>query len=285
MAVFTNYATLSYNGLTAVSNTVTGEILETITVTHTPTPAEYSLNGDVTFIVSLLNSGAADVTGLTVTCDLGAFEEGGADVYPLSYVGGSLRCFVGGVPTSGPSVSSAAPLTVTDVSVPAGAGTLLVYEAEVTGFAPPAAGGMITNTATVTGSVIAEALTAEAVITACGSAELMIAKSVSPAVVAAGGRLTYTFDIENVGNTATQPGDSVVLSDVFAPVLSDLAVACDGTSWTAGAQYSYDASTGAFTTLAGAIAVPAATYTRNPDGSWSVEPGSIVVTVTGTLPA
>ena len=33
MAIFTNYATLSYNGGTINSNTVTGELLETISAT------------------------------------------------------------------------------------------------------------------------------------------------------------------------------------------------------------------------------------------------------------
>lgn len=35
MATFTNFATLSYNGGTTNSNTVTGELLETLTATET----------------------------------------------------------------------------------------------------------------------------------------------------------------------------------------------------------------------------------------------------------
>ena len=38
MASFTNFATLIYNGGTSNSNTVTGELLETLTLTKTTSP-------------------------------------------------------------------------------------------------------------------------------------------------------------------------------------------------------------------------------------------------------
>lgn len=42
MASFTNFATLSYNGGTTNSNTVTGELLETLTVTKTAVVKNYA---------------------------------------------------------------------------------------------------------------------------------------------------------------------------------------------------------------------------------------------------
>ena len=41
MASFTNFATLSYNGGTTNSNTVTGELLEALTVTKTAVVKNY----------------------------------------------------------------------------------------------------------------------------------------------------------------------------------------------------------------------------------------------------
>ena len=48
-------------------------------------------------------------------------------------------------------------------------------------------------------------------------------------------------------------------------------------------DYTYDAATGAFATVAGKLTVPEATFTQNADGSWTVTPGQSVLTVTGTV--
>lgn len=48
-------------------------------------------------------------------------------------------------------------------------------------------------------------------------------------------------------------------------------------------QYTYDPDSGRFATLAGRITVPAASYTQNADGTWTVKPGVSVLTVTGTV--
>ena len=67
MAVFTNFATLSYNGGTTNSNTVTGELLETLSATKSAVMDDYTAKDDVTYVITLLNSGATPLTGLTVT--------------------------------------------------------------------------------------------------------------------------------------------------------------------------------------------------------------------------
>ena len=66
MATFSNYATLSYNGGTAVSNTVTGEITEAASGVKTAVAETYSAGEDMTYVLSLLNDGTADASGLTV---------------------------------------------------------------------------------------------------------------------------------------------------------------------------------------------------------------------------
>ena len=97
------------------------------------------------------------------------------------------------------------------------------------------------------------------------------------------GQLTYTFVIENTGNTAATEAGNAVLSDTFNPILKGLTATYNGTAWTAGTNYTYDETTGVFTTLAGQIQVPAATYTQRADGTWAITPGTAVVTVTGTV--
>ena len=114
-------------------------------------------------------------------------------------------------------------------------------------------------------------------------AELSISKGLCPAAVTENGQLTYTFVVENAGGTAAAAADNAVLTDTFDPRLSNLTVTFNGTPWSEGVNYTYDAATGLFRTLPGQITVPAATYTQNADGTWAVTPGSAVLTVTGTV--
>ena len=73
MATFTNFATLSYNGNTINSNTVTGEILDSITATKTAVVDRYNAADTITYVVSLINSDSAAAT-LTLTDDLGGYD-------------------------------------------------------------------------------------------------------------------------------------------------------------------------------------------------------------------
>ena len=72
MAAFTNQATLSYNGTAIRSNTVTGELLEVLGITKTAVPGVYAPGETITYLITLKNTGAVPLTGLTVTDDLGA---------------------------------------------------------------------------------------------------------------------------------------------------------------------------------------------------------------------
>ena len=114
-------------------------------------------------------------------------------------------------------------------------------------------------------------------------ADLAISKSLSPSVVTENGQLTYTFIIENYGNTPANATDNVIVTDVFSPILDPISVSFNGVTWTAGTNYTYDAATGTFATVAGEITVPAATYTQNADGTWTVTPGVSTLVVTGTV--
>ena len=283
MAVFTNFATLSYKGGTRNSNTVTGEIMETVSVQKTAVSTGYGAGDTLSYAVSLVNAGPADVSGLTVTDDLGAYELDGTALYPLSYVDGTARLIVNGALQPAPTVTAGPPLVFSGINIPAGGSAVLVYEADVTGYAPLAPDSEITNTVTVTGGGVSVPLTASATVESLDSAELFISKALSPCVVPANGEITYSFELTNTGNTEAGAADEVVVRDDFDPILTNIAVSFNGAAWTRAVQYSYDEATGAFATLPGQITVPAASYTQNADGTWTVEPGTATLTVSGTI--
>ena len=136
----------------------------------------------------------------------------------------------------------------------------------------------------MTGGGLAAPVTAEETVGVVSSPTLSITKGLNPTVVAENGRITYTFTIQNTGNTPVTATDDVILRDTFDPVLNGLTVTYNGAPWTAGTQYTYDGTTGLFATTAGQITVPAATYTQDPvTGAWAVTPGVSELIVTGTV--
>ncbi len=284
MAIFSNQATLTYNGNTTNSNIAYGEILETLAVTKTAVQDNYTPGEQVTYVVSLRNTGTTALTGLTLSDDLGATNFNTTTVYPLTYVPDSIRVLVNGVLQAAPAVTAGPPLGITGISVPAGGNVVILYQAEVNEFADPAAGGTITNNVSITGGGLTTPATAQAVLTGSAEPELTINKSISPAQVADNDRVTYTFVIQNSGNSPAAVTDNVSVTDTFDPILTNLTVTLDGTPLTLGTQYQYNQATGLFTTVPGQITVPAATYTQDPTtGAYTLAPGIVTLTVTGTI--
>ncbi len=282
MAIFTNQATLSYGGNVTTSNVVTGELQQTVTVAKYAVERSYTQGEILTYVVSLVNTGSQPITNLTLTDDLGGAIAGGAT--PLDYVEGSFNYYLDGARQADPVVTSDTPLTVAGLSVPAGGNAFLVYQVRVNEFASPVAGGSITNTATVTGPSLQAPIVARETVTAASEAFLTISKALNPTAVSEGDRLTYTFVIQNFGNTPVVATDDASVTDVFDPILSDLVVTFNGVTWTEGEDYTYDEATGTFTTVPTKILVPAATYTQNPaTGGWSVTPGVSTLVVVGTV--
>ena len=284
MATFTNRATLTYNGTVVNSNTVTGEIREVLSATKRALVDTYTVEDTVTYIVSIVNTGSEEYTNLTVTDDLGAYDQGGNTLYPLTYVDGSVSYYFNGILQPTPAVTDAQPLTVTGISVPAGGNALIVYAANVNEFAPLAAGSTVVNTASITGEGLTQPVTATETITAAEGAQLSITKSLSPDVVEEDGQLTYTFVIRNFGNAPIVATDNAVVSDVFNPILDPITVTFNGAVWAEGTNYTYDTATGLFETVPGPITVPAASYAQDSvTGVWTVTPGVSTLVVTGTV--
>ena len=283
MATFYNQAVLSYNGNTTTSNITTGELLEVLSATKTAVVDEYTANDAVTYVISIINSGATAFTGLTVTDNLGAYEFGTITLVPLTHSEGSVLYYENGVLQPTPTVTATTPLTITGINVPAGGNATIIYEARVNGTAPLDVAGTITNTAVISGNGITP-VTVEETINADIAPTLTISKAISPSTVTENGRITYTFVIQNSGNAEATATDNVVVTDTFNPVLTGLTVTFDGAAWTEGVNYTYDEATGNFATVAGQITVPAATYTQDPTtGNRITTPGVSVLTVSGTI--
>ena len=284
MATFTNQAILSYNNTTTSSNIVEGELVEVLSATKTAVNQFYGRDDAVTYAVSIVNAGTTAFTGLTITDNLGAYSFNATTLTPLNYVADSVRYYSNGVLQAAPSVTAGPPLTISGISVPAGGNALILYSARSNEFAPLDSEGVIDNTATITGGGLSAPLVATATVNAETGVRLSIHKSVCPATVTENEPLTYTLTIQNSGNIPVVATDDVIVSDTFDPVLAITAVRFNGADWTSPANYSYNAATGLFTTAAGQITVPAATYTRDATtGAWNLTPGTSTLTITGTI--
>ena len=284
MAIFSNQATLTYNGISTNSNIAYGEILETLAVTKTAIEESYTAGSTITYAVTLRNTGTAPLNGITVSDDLGGYLVGTETVYPLTYIVGSANLFIDGVPQGAPAVVAGPPLVFSGITLPGNSDAVLVYQATVNGFANPNADGVIDNTVTVSGTGLTSDVTAEATVPATVAPSLSISKTITPSQVVDNDRVTYTFVIQNTGNQAVLATDNAAISDLFDPILTALAVTFNGATWSEGVQYSYDETTGAFSTNAAQITVPAATYTQDPaTGEYTITPGISTLTVTGTI--
>ena len=284
MAIFSNQATLSYNGNTTNSNIAYGEILDILTVTKTAVEGVYAPGKLVTYAVTLRNTGSTALNGLTLSDNLGGYEFNGTTVYPLTYQNGSSTLFIDGTPQAAPAVVAGPPLVISGINLPAGSDAVLVYQALANEYANPNLGGEVDNTVTVTGGGLSSPITATETVTAAEAPAVSICKSITPSQVVDNDRVTYTFVLQNSGNQALVAIDNAVITDTFDPILTALAVSFNGVSWTEGVEYSYNEATGLFSTIAGEITVPAATYTQDPiSGAYRLVPGLATLVVSGTI--
>ncbi len=282
MATFFNQATLTYNNNVTSSNIVTGELLEVLSVTKTAVPAVYAPGDAVTYVVSIVNAGPVSYTGLNLTDNLGAYPIGETAAVPLTYNEDTVRYYQNGVLQAAPAVSGENNLVIEGITVPTGGNAMLIYSATANEFAPPAEGGEIVNTVTVNGSINNPVVASET-ISAQSGPRLTITKAVSPNTVVENGQLTYTFVIQNSGNTPAVATDNLVVTDTFDPILTITSVTYNGAALTEPADYTYDEATGLFQTVEGRLTVDAAVFTQDETGRFVIAPGIGILTVSGTV--
>ena len=279
MAIFYNQATLSYNGYVTNSNLTSGEIVDSLSFTKEAISLNYDVQDAVAYVIRIANGSNTALTGVTVTDDLGEYTLGTNQIFPLEYVAGSLQLFIDGTAAAAPTVTAGPPLVISNFTVPAGSNALIIYEARANEFAPLAEGSSITNTAT-----LGSGETDSATVPVRVEPNLSITKVMSPDTVSDNDTVSYTFILQNTGNEATNATDDLIVSDTFDPILSAITVSFNGTAWAEGTNYTYDEATGAFTTLAGQITVPAATFTQNTEtGAVTVNPVVSIIEITGTI--
>lgn len=283
MAQFTNQAQLTYNNFVRNSNVAVGEILEVLSATKNAAVGEYTAGDDITYIISIVNTGNTAYSNLSVTDNLGAYTLNTQTLIPLSYKENSVKYYVNGTLQTPPNVITDNNLTISGINVPAGGNAMIVYEATPNQYAPLDTTSQITNEAIISTLGITP-ITVTETVNSRNEANLSITKSINPIPVAENGQLTYTFLIQNTGNTAVTADDNAIVTDIFDPILENISVTFNSTAWSLNTDYTYDEATGNFATVAGQIIVPAATYTQNTTtGEWTTTPGTATLVVTGNI--
>lgn len=285
MATFYNQASLSFGGRVTNSNVTEGEVITRVSLTKTAVTTDYGPGENIVYAVTLVNSDTVDKNNITLTDDLGIYAlDGGINVVPLTYVNGSIIYYLNGVLQPAPVVNAGPPLVISGIDVPAGGVATLLYEVRANEFAPLSAGSAIYNYVTANADDICDELGDSAQVPTRDEPLLSIAKAVCPETVTCGSEVTYTFIIQNAGNIPVVATDNLIVTDIFNPTLSNITVNLNSQPLVLGTGYTYDEETGQFTTLNGAISVPAATYIRDTDtGVVTTTPGVAVLTATGTI--
>lgn len=280
MATIVNQANLTYTyGTTTesvLSNPAVTERTDPIAIEKRVLDEAYRADAELTYLLSIQNSGAAPMQNLTVTDDLGAFTPagGGDSIVPLTYSGPAALYLDGVFSATLTPVVSETGVTFTIPEIPAGTNALIVYQARVNGFAPLETGSEITNTVTVGDQ------TASATVSVEAYALVTVEKEMTPNPIDAGAELTVTFTIENRGNTAAT---DLVLVDDFPVPLTNVTVTVNGAAVTdftfENNRLTLPASGSTQTTLT----VPAATFEIGETGAVTVVPGTMTVVLTGTI--
>ena len=282
MATILNQANLTYTyGTTSasvLSNPAVTERIAAIAIEKRALEHTYRANASLTYLISVENSGAAAVQNLAVHDDLGVFTPAGASaaIRPLTYTGPAVLYLDGELTETLSPVADETGVTFTIPNLPANAAALIVYSAQVNGFAPLETGSTITNTASI--ALADGALTASATVPVESYANVTIEKEMSPNPIEAGGTLTVTFTIENFGNV---PATDVVLTDAFPVPLDGVAVTVNCASVS---DFTFENNlltlpVGTQTSLT----VPAAIFTTDASGAVTTAPGVLTVVLTGTI--
>ena len=282
-----NFATVSYTSggvtETRVSNIAEISVESAIGFTKTSLGNTYNDNSVLTYILTITNSSGSEITGSTITDNLGTYVFGTTELTPLEYVEPAVLLINGQDVTAqlgvDPSVQGS--LTFSIPTIPAGATANIIYKAQVNDFAPLALDSTIVNTSTFESNSECADTTASATVSVANAANISIIKQMCPNPVICGDTITYSIKIYNYGNTAAE---NVVLTDDFNPAPTNITVSRDGVLLL-GTDYTYiDGTLTVPAAGATSVTVPAATFVQDPTtGIVSITPGVVEYTITGTI--
>ena len=286
MPIIENFATVRYTSggtaATRVSNVEQTELTSSVTFTKATLGKSYNADDTVTYILTIANTSTTAFNTVTITDNLGSFEENGTSYTPLTYVGPAVLLVDGQDVSANLTVDASAPasLVFTIPALAAGATANIIYRAEVNDFAPLDVDSIITNTATLTTESDCADGTASATITVAPAADVSVFKQMTPNPVICGDTVTYTIRIFNYGNI---PAEDVQLVDAFDPAPTNITVSRNGVLLP-DIAYTYEG--GVLTVPSGTEldTVPAATFTRDATtGEVIVTPGVLEYVITGTI--
>lgn len=286
MPIIENFATVRYTSggtaATRVSNVAQTELTSSVTFTKATLGNSYNADDTVTYILTIANTSTTAFNTVTITDNLGSFEENGTFYTPLTYVGPAVLLVDGQDVSANLTVDASAPasLVFTIPALAAGATANIIYRAEVNDFAPLDVDSTITNTATLTTESDCADGTASATITVAPAADVSVFKQMTPNPVICGDTVTYTIRIFNYGNI---PAEDVQLVDAFDPAPTNITVSRNGVLLP-DIAYTYEG--GVLTVPSGTEldTVPAATFTRDATtGEVIVTPGVLEYVITGTI--
>lgn len=286
MPQITNQANLTFNyGNTtgsAVSNIASATLLDPLSVEKTSVGTTYRAGDRITYVLSVQNNGSVTVTDINLVDNLGTYTRpDSTSVTPLTF-DNEAALYIDGVFSSEiQGVETLDSVTFRIPSLAPGSNALVVYHATVNEYAPLTPDATVTNTVNVTAPSITTPISDTNTITVENYAEIVILKEMAPDPVSDGDLLTYTFTISNTGNI---PATDVILTDAFNPAPANITVTVNGQTVDP-ENYTYE--NGLLTLPTGnnyEMTVPAATVTQDPaTGSNTVTPGTLLITVTGTI--
>lgn len=284
MSEYFNQASIAYNNIVANSNIVTTSFSSDVTLSGSAGSETYNTGDTIVYSYSIINNSGSALSCLDFSSDLGAYECGGGSLQPLDYADGSLRYYVNGVLQPTPAVDASNGLAVSCLNIPVDGNAMLLYSVQVNQYAPLGPFGSIASSANISGEGCCDSAETDVTINHASGIQLSISKSVCPQSGSCSRPVTYTLLIQNNGSQPVVATDNVTITDSFNPILDITEVRFNGELWNNPANYSYNSATGLFTTAAGQITVPAATFTQDGETClWTTTPGTSTLTITGTI--
>ena len=268
-----NRAQITYDGSAVIlSNQTNTTLVDTNTMEMTKTAVDTSIQAgsDAVYVVRLVNTGTNNLTGVSITDDLGEDE--------LTYVNGTAQFYLNGNPVTGTATPGADDVVfATTETLEPGDSLMVIYAASTDDDQTCSVTNTVTATATADcSSRTVVTATAEETITIEPVANVSIFKSADQDTVSSGDTLTYTFTLMNTG---TADATNVHFTDVLPEEFTVQTV-------------SYNTGSGNvpigpsdYTIVGNTLTVPSesSSLSGTIPAATSAGPGILTLTVTGTI--